>query len=401
MPDIFVHPGKLEGTIVPPPSKSDAHRALIAAALAGDIDAVSGLPANMPDDLNATIACLRMLKTGSGVLDCGESGTTLRFLVPVAAAMGAEAVFTGRGRLPERPLAEYKTILAGHGARLDFPEQGSLPLRIGGRLTGGVYQVPGNVSSQYISGLLFALPLLEEDSQIRLTTPLESAPYVAMTLHTLRLFGIRVDENKEGYFVPGRQKYLARKYEIEKDYSQAAFWLVAAYTGSNIRVEGLDPESLQGDKAIIQLLADFRKGHAKYIIDAAHIPDLVPALSVAAALTSAKTTIINAGRLRIKESDRLEAVARSLGDIGADIRQTPDGLEILGGALNRSGSIPAGGKADSFADHRIAMALSVAALSTRKGVLIRRAGAVNKSYPDFFSDLKKLGGVADEFNVGQ
>lgn len=400
MSDIFVHPGRLRGSITPPPSKSDAHRALIAAALAGDTGKVAGLPADLSQDLQATISCLEALFNGQNLLDCHESGTTLRLLVPVAAALGAAVTFNGSGRLPARPLAEYASIFAGHGICLEFPAEGSLPLVLGGRLTGGEFHVPGHISSQYISGLLFALPLLREDSKIILTSPLESGPYVDMTIKTLSRFGVLAEKKEYGFFVPGGQTFMPADYVVEKDYSQAAFWLVAAYAGSQIEVTGLDPDSAQGDREIYRLLEDFARGYAGYRIDVAQIPDLVPALAVAAALTSARTDIVNAARLRIKESDRLAAISGALDKIGADIRQTEDGLEIFGGSRSRRAQVLTGGCADSCADHRIAMALAIAALSTRDGIMIKRAHVVRKSYPGFFSDLRQLGGRADEFNVG-
>lgn len=404
MADLQIHPGCLTGTVEPPPSKSDAHRALIAASLAGRPDLVSGLPERISDDLLATRRCLAALANGESRLDCGESGTTLRLLIPVVAALGAASAaavtLTGAGRLPQRPLADYQAIFAGHGLTLEFPPAASLPLQLRGRLTGGLFLVPGHVSSQYLSGLLLALPLLGEDSEIRLTSPLESAPYVDMTLRTLRAFGIVAEARPDGYRVPGGQKYRPTAYRIEKDYSQAAFWLTAAYAGSRLEVTGLASDSVQGDRAIVQLLADFRQGRSAYTIDAAQIPDLVPILAVAAALTPAETRIIRAGRLRLKESDRLLATQNALQAIGGDIIQQDDGLVIRGRSLSRIAARLAGGTADSWSDHRIAMALAIAALSTEQGVLLRRWEAVRKSYPDFFQEFKRLGGEIDGLVLG-
>jgi 3-phosphoshikimate 1-carboxyvinyltransferase len=398
MADLLVKPGRLSGSVEPPPSKSDAHRALIAAALAGDTGLVQGLPDAASDDIAATRRCLFALTQGQDHLDCGESGTTLRLLIPVAAAMGAAAarpvVFSGQGRLPLRPLNDYQAILAGHGISLAFPPAGSLPLCLSGQLSGGAFAVPGHISSQYLSGLLLALPLLADDSTIRLTSPLESAPYVDMTLRTLATFGIAVDRLPDGFRVAGRQAYRPAAYTVEKDYSQAAFWLTAAYAGSPLTVTGLSGDSVQGDKAILALLDDFRLGRDCYTIDASQIPDLVPVLAVAAALTPAETRIVKAGRLRLKESDRLAATENALSSIGARIRQDGDSLVIFGGTPLT------GGTADSWADHRIAMALAIAALSTRDGVLIKRAEAVRKSYPDFFREFRRLGGDFDGLDLG-
>ncbi len=398
MADLRIKPGRLKGTVEPPPSKSDAHRALIAASLAGAIDLISGLPDPESDDIRATRQCLEAITQRKHRLDCGESGTTLRLLIPIVAARGMaerEAVtFEGSGRLPQRPLNEYSAIFAGHGISLNFSPSASLPLVMSGRLTAGIFEVPGHVSSQYISGLLLALPLIAGDSAIRLTSRLESAPYVEMTLRTLKAFGIVIKTQPGGYFIPGGQKYRPTVYQIEKDYSQAAFWLTAAYAGSPLLVSGLAMDSAQGDQAILTLLQTFRQGSLKYKIDASQIPDLVPILAVAAALTPAETHIVKASRLRLKESDRLAATEQALRAIGANIRQTSDGLMIQGGEPL------IGGTADSFGDHRIAMALAIAALSTREGVVLHRAEAVNKSYPDFFKEFRRLGGDVDELNLG-
>ncbi|HBP38071.1 MAG TPA: 3-phosphoshikimate 1-carboxyvinyltransferase [Clostridiales bacterium] len=404
MSDLMIRPGLLRGTVTPPPSKSDAHRALIAASLAGRPDLVGGLPLESSEDIQATRRCLAALAKGTIQLDCGESGTTLRLLIPVIAALGAArqtpVILAGSGRLPLRPLADYLAILTGHGVQLEFPPGASLPLRLSGQLTGGLFEVPGHISSQYVSGLLLALPLLEEDSVIRLTSPLESAPYVDMTLRTLKTFGIAVEKTSSGYRVPGGQHYRPTAYQVEKDYSQAAFWLTAAYAGSPLTVTGLNPESVQGDRVILQLLDDFRQGRAVYEIDAAQIPDLVPALAVAAALAAGDTRFVRAGRLRLKESDRLQATQQALQAIGADIVQTDDGLLVRGSGKSGAAGCLAGGTADSWADHRIAMALAIAALSTRNGVLLRRAEAVNKSYPDFFTEFSRLGGDIDGILLG-
>jgi len=404
MADLFVRPGLLHGTVEPPPSKSDGHRALIAASLAGDMSLVRGLPADASEDIQATRRCLEALTSGVNRLDCGESGTTLRLLIPLAAAMGASqdepVVFTGAGRLPQRPISEYQSIFNGHGVHLVFPPAASLPLELRGRLTGGTFLVPGNVSSQYISGLLLALPLLAEDSLIRLTSPLESAPYVAMTLHTLRAFGIKAEECPEGFRVPGGQHYRPVAYPVEKDYSQAAFWLTAAYAGSQLEVTGLAGDSVQGDRVILALLEDFRQDRPEYEIDVSQTPDLVPILAVAALLAPAVTRIVKAGRLRLKESDRLLATQTALEAIGGDIEQSGDGLIVRGGPFSRRGIRLTGGTADSWADHRIAMALAIAALSTERGVLIRRAEAVGKSYPEFFREFCRLGGEIDGLHLG-
>lgn len=418
MAERLVKPGHLQGQLTPPPSKSDAHRALICAALAGDLHLAKGLGAHPSDDLLATRRCLAALlhaaapaspaKTGPAgpaadamiapvILDCHESGTTLRLLIPIAAALGIPATFTGAGRLPQRPLQEYQNILGGHGVQLQFPAAGSLPLSISGRLQAGHFRVPGHISSQYLSGLLLALPLLDGDSTIELTSPLESAPYVAMTCRTLGEFGIAVETTATGYAVRGQQAFIPADYTVEKDFSQAAFWLVANYLGSAIRLIGLPEQSAQGDRAILSILTDLKKhrpADGPFIIDSAQIPDLVPVLAVAAGFTPGQTRIINGARLRLKESDRLTVTADVLKAIGADIQVEGDSLVIAGRT-----TWP-GGTADSHGDHRIAMALAIAALSTENGVTIGHAEAVRKSYPDFFTEFAHLGGDCNELHVG-
>lgn len=389
-----VEPGSLVGPVVPPPSKSDAHRALICSALADPNTQPSGLHGPLSEDIRATRTCLAALLSGEPELDCRESGTTLRLLLPLAAALGRPVTFTGSGRLPYRPLQEYQSIFAGHGVRLDFPERTSLPVQIRGTLTAGRFEVPGHISSQYVSGLLLALPLLDGDSEIVMTSPLQSAPYVEMTRHTMQKFGVRSQQTAAGYTIPGGQCYQAVAYEVEADYSQAAYWLTANYTGSRIDIKGLSLNSVQGDRAIIDLLAGFSAGGDSFTIDVSQVPDLVPILSVAAAATPAVTRLTNAARLRLKESDRLASTENALTAIGVDIRQVGDGLLIRGG-------LPlSGGQAGSHGDHRIAMALAIAALSTREGVTITGARSVEKSYPDFFEQLRRLGGKCHEFNLG-
>ncbi|MDD2457146.1 MAG: 3-phosphoshikimate 1-carboxyvinyltransferase [Eubacteriales bacterium] len=410
MADRHVRPSALHGSLVPPPSKSDAHRALICAALAGEESRIKGIGSHPSDDILATRRCLQALgdaitarRSGKAptktqlTLDCHESGTTLRLLIPVVAALGVPATFTGRGRLPQRPLQEYRTIFAGHGIDLDFPAEGSLPLSVRGQLTPGLFHVPGHVSSQYLSGLLLALPLLDGDSEIVLTSPLESAPYVEMTRRTLGEFGVVVHTTPSGYQVAGRQRFLPVDYTVEKDYSQAAFWLVANYLGSEIKLSGLSDHSAQGDRAILPILASLAKHQASelpFIIDAAQIPDLVPVLAVAASLTPGQTRITNAARLRLKESDRLAVTADILASIGAQIRVEDDSL-VIDGQTELTG-----GQADSHGDHRIAMALAIAALKSAKGVIITQAEAVRKSYPEFFAEFSRLGGICDELNLG-
>lgn len=401
MARLLIGPGRLRGSVTPPASKSIGHRVLIAVSLAamdsGDLGAVQGIGPESGDDLAATFNCLEALfSTAEGPceLNCRESGSTLRFLIPVAAALGKEAVFVGSRRLSERPLAEYAAILAKKGLTLEFPRQGGLPLKISGALQSGRYYVPGAVSSQYVTGLLLALPLLRGDSVICLTSPLESAPYVELTEGVLEQFGIAVkristqDGRAIGWQVPGEQSYQmpVGAIDVEADYSQAAFWLVAAHLGHSVRVVGLNPASLQGDRAIIALLDLLGASEDEVEIEVSQIPDLVPPLAVAAALRPGRTVFTGAGRLRLKESDRLEALACGLGRLGAAIEAERERLIVVGGR-----PLP-GGAVNSCNDHRIAMALAIAALHTERGAVLEGAAAVNKSYPNFFAELRRLGG---------
>jgi 3-phosphoshikimate 1-carboxyvinyltransferase len=287
---------------------------------------------------------------------------------------------------------------------------GNLPLNIEGQFKPGNFAIEGNISSQFISGLLFSLPLLDGDSKIIITTNLESKGYVDLTLDMLNRYGIEIINNgyKE-FIIKGNQRYKGRDYRVEGDYSQAAFWLVGGILGEEITSRNLNLESLQGDRVIIDIInkmggtitldetfiktiASNTKG---IIIDASQCPDLVPVLAVLAALSNGQTKIVNAARVRIKESDRLNAIATELNKLGADVREFDDGLVING----KDSLI--GGVVDSWNDHRIAMALAIASIKCKDEIIIKNSEAVKKSYPHFWEDFKKLGGKIDEFNMGK
>lgn len=412
-----ISPSVIRGTLTPPPSKSAAHRLLIVAALAGE-GRVRGL--SLSADMEATLRAVRGLGVSVRLdgdaacfapappssspsplpVDCGESGSTLRFLIPLYAARGIPAVFTGHGRLPERPLGVYADCLPPHGVTLSAAS--GLPLTVTGRLTGGDFALPGDVSSQFITGLLFALPLCREDSRIRLTTPLESAGYVDMTLQVLRQAGIRVEPLEDGWFIPGSQTYRPLDTAVESDWSQAAFLLAAGALGGEVTLTGLNPASAQGDREALSLFRRFgaaveeapgrivcRKAPLHGIdIDAAQIPDLVPVLAVTAALADGVTHITGAARLRLKESDRLAAVADGIRRLGGRVEESPDSLTISG--VSRL----AGGRAEGYNDHRIVMALSMAALGCEAPVTVTDAQSVAKSWPAFFEDYRAIGGTA-------
>ncbi|EGO65177.1 3-phosphoshikimate 1-carboxyvinyltransferase, partial [Acetonema longum] len=339
--------------------------------------------------------------------DCGESGSTLRFLIPLALLGEQKVTFHGRGRLAQRPLDEYAAICRRQG--LLWESGGGLPLTVQGRLQPGRFMLRGDISSQFLSGLLFALPLLAGDSEIHITTPLESKGYVDLTLAALADHGVTVSHREYREFhIRGGQTYQPRNSAVEGDFSQAAFWLVAGTIGAAVNCHALAAASLQGDKAVIELL-NAAGGAIRWtegictaspavtygtVIDAADCPDLVPVLAVMASVSQGETRIIRAGRLRIKESDRLAATARELGKLGADIREEGDSLVICGKPALE------GGEVDSWQDHRIAMALAIASIRCRQPVLLHGAECVSKSYPGFWQDFISLGGILHERSVG-
>jgi 3-phosphoshikimate 1-carboxyvinyltransferase len=420
---IRVMPALLEGDVHLPPSKSVAHRALICAALTGRPDwraAVRGLDEErLSEDIRATERILHQLTdlqtdgapttSDVPVFDCGESGSTLRFLIPAAAALGIAACFTGSGRLPQRPLREYADIFARQPVRLSFPEDGGhLPLRISGRMQGGRFEVPGDVSSQYLTGLLLALPLTGADCEVVLTSKLQSAAYVALTVAVMQSFGVTVEYDATAglfgtYYLAGGQRYRLPEggYAVEADYSQAAFWLVAAFIGARLRLYGLNPDSAQGDRAVLEILrqlSDIRTlQNGNLRVDGGDIPDLIPILAVAAATVPGTHRFENCGRLRLKESDRFKATAEMIRALGAACSEEDFGETLVVYGIGNydilEGNTAARPTASTYNDHRIAMSLAIAGCSSRHGVVIDNPSCVAKSYPDFFEQLVRLGGV--------
>lgn len=408
MSRVNLYPSVLNGRITVPPSKSAAHRAVICSALANGPD-IFPVGTQLSNDITVTSLAMKALKNPLGKniqIDCGESGSTLRFLIPIAAALGISAEFTGHGRLPERPIGVYLDCLPSHG--VSCKTAGGLPLVIDGQLTPGKFVLPGNVSSQFITGLLLALPLLKGDSELTLSSPLESAGYVDMTIEIMRDFGVAVVPIENGWYIAGNQLYQPREYRVERDWSQAAFFLAAGALGGSLELEGLNPNSCQGDRAAETLFGAFgakmqwrdsilsvtAQSLSGIEIDASQIPDLVPILAVTAALSKKRTRIYNAQRLRIKESDRLAAMADGLTRLGGKVRQTDDGLLIDGVTRLHGGEI------DGCNDHRIVMAFAIAALNADGCVTISDAQSIQKSYPTFFEDYNQLGGNAHVVNLG-
>ena len=408
-----LHPHPIGGCIAAIPSKSQAHRLLICAALA-DEPSTLRCP-GLSRDIEATAACLRAMGAGctyeNGTYhirsirpsaspvrcDCGESGATLRFLLPVAAALGLDVAFQLHGRLPERPLSPLWEALEAHGCTLSRPTADTL--RCTGRLEGSCYHMAGDVSSQFISGLLLALPLTGGASELILTSPLESASYVALTLDALRTWGIQVECTAAGWYIPAGQRYRrpGGPLRVEGDWSNAAFWLCAGAVSQAVTVTGLDPASPQGDRMVLQTLQKFGAqvswtGDAVTVspatlaaveIDATDIPDLVPPLALVAACANGTSRILGAARLRLKESDRLRSIADALNALGGHVEITADGLLIHGTGLR-------GGRVDVCNDHRIAMLAGIASAGCTGPVKLNGAEAVSKSYPTFWDDLQSL-----------
>ena len=412
--NVQILPARLHGEICAPPSKSIAHRVLICAALANGNSTV--FPIDTSKDMEATIGALQAMGasicrngkqvTVTGIscvpqhatIDCIESGSTLRFLIPIAAAKGIACRFVGSGRLPERPLAPYSDEFSRKGVCLD---SNFVPLNLSGQLLPGVYTLPGDISSQFITGLLFALPLLGQDSVIRLSTRLESAPYVDLTIDVLKKFGIFVSRENDTFYIPGNQQYQPKQFQVESDFSNAAFFLTAAALGNDVKVSGLSYDSLQGDQRILDALSllganpvwkensvsiDRSVSHAAEM-DGRDIPDLLPILCVAAAAVPGRTIIHGTKRLKIKESDRAAAMVDCLTRLGGTIREESDALIIDGGRPLH------GAVVSSYGDHRIVMSMAIAACLADSPIIIEGAQAVEKSYPGFFEDFKALGGM--------
>lgn len=401
MKKVKIQSAALNGTVTLPPSKSAAHRAIVCSFLAGGGSVTPMIPSK---DMEAALGAAKSLAGGEKVINCIESGNTLRFFIPVAAALGREVTFTGEGRLPQRPLQEYIDLLPKHGVKIE--STGSLPLKISGQLQSGDFEIRGDISSQYITGLLLALPVLDGDSRIVLTAPLRSKPYVAMTIKVLADYGVEVLETDYGYFVRGNQQYAVRDYTVEGDWSHAAFFMSAAAIGGRITLKGLDLNSAQGDKAVCEVMRRFgakvtadENGvtcvHDKLCgieIDCNDIPDMAPAIAVTAAFAKGQTVIRGAQRLRFKESDRLEAIASNLKKMGAGVTVTQDSMVITPACVH-------GAELKGYNDHRIVMAFSVAASFAVGDTVIDEAESINKTYPSFFEDLNSLGGKANVINA--
>lgn len=425
---VKIKPKKLGGTIPIPPSKSYSHRAIIAAALATsnkdkEVSRIDNLKYSV--DITTTTEIMEnwganieigedfeIIKGNSGIVNpkdeytqCNESGSTIRFLIPIGLSNNNKIVFDGKGKLVERPLDSYYKIFDEQGIKYSN-NNGWLPLNVDGQLKSGKYEIEGNISSQYITGLLYALPLLNGDSELKINKTLESKGYIDLTLEILEMSGIKVENNNyKSFFIKGNQKYNPFDYVIEGDYSQVAFWIVAGILGSEIKCLHVKKESLQGDREIIEIVQRMGanveifddyiivKPSQTYgtVIDISQCPDIGPILTVLAALSKGETKIINAERLRIKESDRITSIKTELNKLGANVEEVGDSL-VINGVERLTGSA----ELSAWNDHRIAMSLAIASIKCDGEIVIDEAESVKKSYPHFWEDFKKMGGDVEK-----
>ncbi len=422
---VQILPSILKGSVTAIPSKSELHRALICASFCDkptDIivpGSAYSEAENIPDDIRATVSCLKELgadivftsnlfhvipvssTADYPILNCQESGSTLRFLLPVAAACSRNAHFTGSGRLPERPVQELLSVLVSHGISISSQ---TLPLFLSGSLTGGSFTVPGNISSQYLTGMLLTLPLLPSGSDILLSTELRSKAYIDITIEVMSKFGINIICKDNRYYVSGSSSYKSPgTVTIGGDWSNAAAFLIAGSINKKnaVIVSNLNCGSSQGDKSVINILHSFgascenndwglscsADNLSGIELDIDSTPDLMPVLAVAAMAASGKTVFINAARLRAKESDRISSVEKMAKALSVEAESFSDSLIIYGSSSVKGGIV------DSCNDHRIVMAAAIASCITNNPVTITNAEAINKSYPTFFEDFRSLGGT--------
>ena len=391
--NVSIKKGKASGKITAPPSKSYAHRLLIASALAGSGAVVENVAQS--EDILATLNCLKCLGIEykidgsrvkflssnklrvSGVLNCNESGSTLRFMIPIALTTGEKVTLKGTEKLISRGIGIYKDVLKGVTI-----SQTATEITLNGKLQSGVYEIKGDVSSQFITGLMYALPLIDGESLIKILPPVESRSYIEMSVYALSLFGVKIDKISENeYKVYGSQNYLPRKEKVEGDWSNSAFLHALNEVGGNVVVDGLNPDSLQGDKAYLEAFTELNKGFNE--IDLGNCPDLAPVLfAIASVKHGAK--FLNTKRLKIKESDRALVMAKELKKFGVKCEVEENFAVVYKGEINAPSVALFGHN-----DHRIVMALSV--LLTLTGGKIEGANAVKKSYPNFFEDISSLG----------
>jgi 3-phosphoshikimate 1-carboxyvinyltransferase len=410
---VKIYPGFAKGSVRIPPSKSILHRAIICACLADGKSTIKNV--SFSDDIKATINAFKQLGIkiekmdnalnvygngnlsffGDEEIDCKESGSTMRFLIPLL-CNDKGISFTGKHSLLKRPLSVYEDIFINKNIKFDKNENN---IYIKGEIDPGLYKLPGNVSSQFISGLLFALPLKTLDSKIEITGKLESKKYVDLTIDVLKSFNINIIEDNNVYFISGNQTYKSCNYSVEADYSQLAFFAVAGIINGDIKISNVNKNTLQPDSVIIDLIRSMggkvlkERDSLRFVksetfgikIDISQCPDIGPILSILGGVSKGETLIYNANRLRIKETDRLLATNEILSVLGIKTNILGDSYIIQGSEIFRKGTI------DSYNDHRMAMSTAIAALRAEGPLIIERAEAINKSYPDFFDDLQSLG----------
>lgn len=409
MDSIKIKKSQLKGKVTVPPSKSLSHRAIICASLSEGKSTINNLI--MSEDIKSTVEGMKKLGAeinitenkaiikGKGIIelnpiiDCRESGSTLRFLIPLGIVLTEGLSFTGSKKLFERPLDVYYDIFDKQN--IEYELNKNYPLSIKGKLSPGTFEISGNLSSQFISGLLLSLPLLNGTSKILVTDSFQSKSYVDMTVDVMEKFKCIIDRiDERTFFIKGNQKYKNTDYTVEGDYSQAAFFLVANELENEIELNGLNKNSMQGDKEIINIIKKYNNINNEIKIDVSQIPDLVPIISVLAALKDNCTTYINnAHRLRLKESDRLKTISTELNKLGASVKETNDGLIIIGKESLKGNAV-----VNSWNDHRIAMSLAIAATKCENDIILENYRSVNKSYPNFWDDYISLGGAISELN---
>ena len=425
MTQIAITPKKIKGSIQVPPSKSLAHRAIICASLARGKSIIRNI--EYSKDIEATISAMKELGTMIFQYDdyleidgtttfmrnmcdiyCHESGSTLRFMVPISIFYNANVHFMGEGRLGKRPLDVYYHIFDQQNISYLYREN-VLDLYIRGQLKGGEFEIPGHVSSQFISGLLFALPLMENDSKIKITSPLQSKGYIDLTIQMLNQYGIKIiNHDYQEFIIQGCQHYKPCDYSVEADFSQAAFYLVAGALGNDIHIKGLNLKTQQGDKEVVHILEQMGccltpcdDGYKMYpsvlnaiIIDGSQCPDIIPVVALACALSQGVSQIVNIERLRIKECDRLKATVEVINQLGGIAMEKEDSMIIQGVSSLQ------GGMVSSYNDHRMAMMEAIASTICEDVVVIDQKECVQKSYPSFWEHFESLGGDFDEFNMG-